>query len=88
MGVLFIIEFHTTVMVERKSVEITSGKGLESNSANGPQDTRTGLHSTNKKVMSHYFGFGNISVDKLSSTPGIATRLEPSGKFKEKLMLK
>jgi hypothetical protein len=43
-----------------------------------------------KAVMSHYFGFGNIAVDKLISpeNKNKATGLHGSGKFKEKLMLK
>jgi len=40
--------------------------------------------------MSHHFGFGNIQVDKVASpyVTNKATKLEASGKFKEKLMLK
>jgi len=41
-----------------------------------------------KADMSHYFGFGNIAVDKLSMNSTKCTGLEPSGKFKEKLLLK
>jgi hypothetical protein len=40
--------------------------------------------------MSHYFGFGNIAVDRLISpnARNKATGKAGSGKFKEKLMLK
>ena len=43
-----------------------------------------------KQIMSHHFGFGNIHVEKVAG-PYInnkATKIEASGKFKEKLMLK
>ena len=43
-----------------------------------------------KQIMSHHFGFGNIQVDKVGarSIRNKATSLEASGKFQEKLMLR
>ena len=41
--------------------------------------------------MSHYLGFGNMSVDNLNKTASQNNHIyghEPSGKFKEKIMLK
>lgn len=44
---------------------------------------------TAEKTMAHYFGFGNLALDKLSQTPNSkVTGHEPSGKFKERLILK
>jgi len=38
--------------------------------------------------MSHYFGFGNLKLDTLSSPQGKVTGHDASGKFKERLMVK
>lgn len=38
--------------------------------------------------MAHYFGFGNLALDRLSPTSSKITGHTPSGKFKEKLILK
>ena len=38
--------------------------------------------------MSHYFGFGNLKLDALSSPMGKVSGHEASGKFRERLMVK
>ena len=38
--------------------------------------------------MSHYFGFGNLKLDALTSPQGKVTGHDASGKFRERLMVK
>jgi len=58
--------------------------------AEQPEDNATRPRVSQKQIMSHHFGFGNIQVDKVgtNSIRNKATGLEASGKYQEKLMRK
>ncbi len=45
---------------------------------------------TQKQLMSHYFGFGTLELDRMVSPShfNATTQIEGSGKFQQKLLMK
>ena len=43
---------------------------------------------TAKQIVSHFYGFGNINLEKLNSPKTKITGIDGSGKFAQKLQMK